>query len=262
MTALIRLIFIVCLSLRFYGAMAQTDQTVTNGGTTAPVTFPAGCTYRWTCDKLSIGLASSGTGNIPSFTAVNNSASAVTATITATPVTADYAYIPTSGTNNVSVINLSTNRIEKTIAVGRAPFYVCVNPSGSEVYISNIDANTISVISTVSNTVVATIPVGRMPAGIVFSQDGSRAYVANANGNNVSNANNISVINTQTRSVIATIPTDESPGNLLISPDGKLLYVSMGNLIGLIQVFDTSTNRFVKEYYPRGYSPQEMAFSR
>jgi PA domain/Secretion system C-terminal sorting domain/Calx-beta domain len=41
--------------------------------------------YNWTNNNPSIGLAASGTGNIPSFTATNTSASAVTATITVTP---------------------------------------------------------------------------------------------------------------------------------------------------------------------------------
>ncbi|MCX2494449.1 MBG domain-containing protein [Pedobacter sp. PF22-3] len=262
MTTLNRLIYIVFFSLFFCNVIAQTNQTVVNGEATAPVIFPQGCTYRWTCDRLSIGLASSGTGNIPSFTAVNNSASAVNATIIATPVTADYAYIPNAGSNNVSVINLSTNRVEKTIAVGNTPNTACVNPSGSEVYICNAEANSISVISTISNTVVANIAVGRTPIGIVFSQDGSRAYVTNVNAYNISNANTVSVINTLTRMVIATIPTDENPREVIISPDGKFLYVSMGYYNGLVQVYDTSTNRFVKEYETRGDAPGQMIFSR
>ena len=42
-------------------------------------------TYSWVNDTPSIGLASSGTGDIASFAAVNNSTSPVTATITVTP---------------------------------------------------------------------------------------------------------------------------------------------------------------------------------
>jgi hypothetical protein len=41
--------------------------------------------YNWTNNNPSIGLAASGSGNIPSFTATNSSASVVTATITITP---------------------------------------------------------------------------------------------------------------------------------------------------------------------------------
>jgi len=42
-------------------------------------------TYSWTNDNPSIGLAASGTGNLPAFTAVNNGTIPVTANITVTP---------------------------------------------------------------------------------------------------------------------------------------------------------------------------------
>ena len=51
--------------------------TENTGGTT---------TYSWVNDTPSIGLAATGSGDIASFTAVNNSTSPVTATITATPI--------------------------------------------------------------------------------------------------------------------------------------------------------------------------------
>jgi uncharacterized protein YjdB len=44
-----------------------------------------GKTYTWTNDNPSIGLAASGTGNIPSFTAINTGSNPVTANITVTP---------------------------------------------------------------------------------------------------------------------------------------------------------------------------------
>lgn len=47
---------------------------------------PAGATYSWTNSNASIGLAASGTGNVPGFTAINNSSAPVTATITVTPM--------------------------------------------------------------------------------------------------------------------------------------------------------------------------------
>ncbi len=64
------------------------DQTVCNGNQTAAVAFTgsvAGTVYNWTNTNPSIGLAASGTGNIPAFTAVNNGNVPATATITVTP---------------------------------------------------------------------------------------------------------------------------------------------------------------------------------
>jgi len=59
-----------------------------NGATTAPITFTgpvAGTTFAWTNSQPSIGLAASGTGNIPSFTATNTGTTPIVATITVTP---------------------------------------------------------------------------------------------------------------------------------------------------------------------------------
>jgi gliding motility-associated-like protein len=64
------------------------DQVVCNGATTSAVNFTgavSGTSYSWTNNDVSIGLAASGTGNIPSFTAVNINNAPVTATIIVTP---------------------------------------------------------------------------------------------------------------------------------------------------------------------------------
>lgn len=70
---------------------AVNNQTVCADATNSTVNFSApvaGTTYSWTNSNPSIGLAASGSGNVPSFVAVNPSPNAVTATITVTPNTA------------------------------------------------------------------------------------------------------------------------------------------------------------------------------
>jgi len=66
------------------------DQTVYNGENTAAVSFGTDrtggtTTYTWTNDTPSIGLAATGSGDIPSFAGTNLSMAPVTATITVTP---------------------------------------------------------------------------------------------------------------------------------------------------------------------------------
>jgi hypothetical protein len=65
------------------------NQTVSNGAAVAAINFTgtvSGTVFNWTNDTPSIGLAASGTGNIATFTAINNGSTPVTATITVTPV--------------------------------------------------------------------------------------------------------------------------------------------------------------------------------
>ncbi len=68
---------------------AVSNQALCHNTATAAVNFSGavpGTIFNWTNSNSSIGLASSGTGNIPSFIATNTSSSPVIATITVTPV--------------------------------------------------------------------------------------------------------------------------------------------------------------------------------
>ena len=66
------------------------SEVVCNGDNTTTVTFATVSTggvttYTWTNSDISIGLAASGTGNIPSFVATNPGTAPVVATIIVTP---------------------------------------------------------------------------------------------------------------------------------------------------------------------------------
>lgn len=65
---------------------AEPNQTYCNGVVTPPTVFNGtAASYTWTNDNPSIGLAASGTGNLPSFTTVNPGPGAQTAYIRVTP---------------------------------------------------------------------------------------------------------------------------------------------------------------------------------
>ncbi|MBM3922658.1 MAG: hypothetical protein FJ340_05560, partial [Sphingomonadales bacterium] len=71
--------------------------TANTGGTT---------TYAWTNDNPAIGLAASGTGSLPAYTATNTQAGAISATITVTP-TYTNAGLSTSGAAATFVITVN-----------------------------------------------------------------------------------------------------------------------------------------------------------
>jgi len=155
---------------------------------------------------------------------------------------ADMAYIANSGSNNVSVIDSSTNSVVALIPVGNKPYGVAVNPSGTRVYVSNSGGNSVSVIDTSTNTVVATVAVGSSPKGVAINPAGTRVYVANFNSNSVS------VIDTSTNSVINTffvnIPNDSrvgGPSDIAINSTGTRVYVANFNSKS-VSVIDTATN--------------------
>jgi gliding motility-associated-like protein len=258
---------------------AQTNQTVVNGSSTTAINFPGpGCTYNWVNNAPNIGLPASGTGDIPSFTAVNTGSGPLTATITATPASNAFAYIASGGGNvsllntgtntwagnlaiefgagvaasrdgsrvyitnqnssGVTVIDAATNTVITGFAVGKFPFGVAVSPDGTNLYVANQADNTISVINTASYALIANVAVGTNPYGVAVSPDGSKVYVTNLAGASVS------VINTTTNIVTGTIAVGLYPEGITVSPDGTRLYVA-NNLSSSISVINTASNSVV-----------------
>ncbi|WP_316843180.1 gliding motility-associated C-terminal domain-containing protein [Pedobacter psychrodurus] len=214
------------------------NQTVTGGQNTTPITFPAECIFNWTNNNPSIGLAVSGTGNIPSFTAVNNGNAPVIATITATPqAAASFAYI-SDDMGQLSVINLATNTVVARVPVGVSSMAVVVNNANNRIYVANQQSHSVSVINSITNTIVTTIDFGvGEPSGLTLSPDGSKLYVTDYN----QYVNLLRVINTTDNSVITSIPIGNNSWGVVVSPDGRFVYtVSAGD--GTITVINTQTN--------------------
>ncbi|WP_143822099.1 beta-propeller fold lactonase family protein [Mucilaginibacter pedocola] len=208
----------------------------TNGIASQPINFEgSGGSFTWVNDNPSIGLAAGGNGNIPAFMPVNRSRTPVTANVSVTPLASQMAYIANLDDNSVSVVDLASNSVVKTIPVGRNPNGVAISRDGSRVYASNYSSNSISVISALSNTVTATIPVPDAPLAMVVSADAATLYVAN-NGTNT-----VSVINTATLQITGTIAVGEGPGGLVLSHDGKRLY-SLNQSSGSVSVIDVPSN--------------------
>ena len=196
------------------------NQVVCAGANTTAVNFAgsvSGTSFMWTNNNPAIGLAANGSGNIPAFTATNTSTAPLTGTVTVTPYkgTKAYAYIPNAGDNNVSVIDVSTKTLVKSISVGDNPQGVVATPDGRKVYVTNANNRSVSVISTATNSVIKTILVDWNLTGIIISPDGTRVYVS---------GDQIRVINTSDDTVVGTITA--SAKGLAISPDGTRLYAS------------------------------------
>jgi YVTN family beta-propeller protein/parallel beta-helix repeat protein len=146
---------------------------------------------------------------------------------------ASFAYIPNENSNNVSVIDTSTNTVIASVPVGNYPFGVAVNPTGTRVYVTNYISNKVSVIDTSNNTVIATVPVGTSPSGVAVNPEGTRVYVANTLSGNVS------VIDTSNNTVTASISVGSEPWGVAVNPTGTRVYVANS---GNVSVIDTSNN--------------------
>ena len=152
-----------------------------------------------------------------------------------TPVVAVY---PTGATSEgtISVVNLSTFKVAKTITVGLHPTGMAFWTSGSTTYllVTNAYDDTISVINTNTNTVSSTIALDAFMGGLgvvvpdklvtgvgpnaIAVDNSNNAYVA------LYNANAVAVIDLNTEVVSGLIPTGYAPSSVVFdSTDGELL---------------------------------------
>jgi gliding motility-associated-like protein len=229
---------------------------------------PAGC-YTWTSDNTTMGLPTSGVGNIPSFTAKNKSTAPIIVTIKATTIPINqYAYVGTTEVQTLSVINLVTNVEEATIPINSEVWGIAISPDDKYVYISSakqiigtVVNNVITKFDTQTRTVVATYPLFApvikispkgetlYAAGVIidtktFTKTGTYKTAVSSNsmalspdGTKIYTTTTVYDIPTQ------TLTTINAGGkyDLVISPDGKKLYVS-GNSPTAMFVYDISTN--------------------
>lgn len=138
-----------------------------------------------------------------------------------------HAYI-SNWNNTVTVVDLATMLVVKTIPVGTFPHRVTISPNSQYAYVANLNSNNVSVINIETNTVVATIPVGSSPWAMDVLDDNSRLYVPTGAGS-------IAVVDTGTNSVVQQIP--------------------MGAAASSITLLHTSPNALHKKVYVIVYDP-------
>ena len=66
----------------------------------------------------------------------------------------------------MSVIDVASNKITKTIKVGDRPWNMAITADGKKLYVANGRSNTVSVIDTGTLDKVSDIKVGEMPWGV------------------------------------------------------------------------------------------------
>ena len=91
------------------------------------------------------------------------------------PAFREYAYVTNGKSNTVSVIDLRTFELARTLRVGSEPTGIAANSKKNEIYVVNSGSANVSVIDAETNAVVATIGVHGRPYFIDVSSDGKRA---------------------------------------------------------------------------------------
>jgi len=135
-------------------------------------------------------------------------------------VTPDNKYVLVANwcSYTVSVISVETNKVVKTIKIGRYPRGIVINNDSTKAYVAEMGGNRIHVIN-LQDFTTSFIPIGSNPRAIVLSPDNTTMYVTMNLSGRVASWN--LVTNTAGKSV----KTGNAARSLAISKDGSALYV-------------------------------------
>jgi YVTN family beta-propeller protein len=156
----------------------------------------------------------------------------------------------------ISVVDLESSTVTRTIPVSSRPTGLAVSPDGSTLYVTLGAADgRLSAINTTSGKEVFSIVLGHSPISPVLSRDGRRLFVCNRF------SNSISVIDIAERRETVRIPVLREPIALAATPDGRRLLVAnhlpfgradTGNIAAEISVVDIRTAKITAVRLPNG----------
>lgn len=143
--------------------------------------------------------------------------------------TSNKIYVANSGSNNISVIDGTSNSVVATIADpnAAAPVAVAVNPTTNTIYVANLHSDNVTVIDGATGSVIETIPVGTSPSGVAVDSQTNFTYVANAGNSQTSDSGNVTVIDGATN--VTTTLADSNAKNpvaVAVNPTTNRIYVA------------------------------------
>ncbi|MBL8389157.1 MAG: hypothetical protein JNK17_13175 [Hydrogenophaga sp.] len=148
--------------------------------------------------------------------------------------------------STVSVIDLASDSVVKTLAVGERPIGVTVANDGSKAYVASLVGRSVSVIDGRNLGVLITKPLDISPKSIAVNSTQSRLYVAGRRvpvsqthfGNEPAV---LLVLEANTLALLAEVPLENTGGsNVAVSPDDSQVWVTQGSYA--VAVVDTARN--------------------
>jgi DNA-binding beta-propeller fold protein YncE len=137
-------------------------------------------------------------------------------------ITPDGRYVISTHTarGDVSVLDMTSNRIVQRIATGPAPNYTLVTRAGDRAYVSNSGNGTITEIDPATWKTMRTLEAGPAPEHMVFSSDEQTLYVTNPR------AGTVSAVSVTSGEVAGTYEIGPNVHGLDMGDDGRTLFVS------------------------------------
>ncbi len=137
-------------------------------------------------------------------------------------ITPDGRYVISThpGRGGVSVVDLQSNQVIKTIETGPTPNYTVVTRDGRRAYVSNSGNGTVSVIDLAAWRVIHTLEGGPAPEHVVLSADEKTLYALNPR------AGTVSAVSVASGKITRAFKIGANLHGLDLGDDGVTLFVS------------------------------------
>jgi YVTN family beta-propeller protein len=151
-------------------------------------------------------------------------------------------YVTNSAGNDVTVIDVATNKVIGRIEVGPHPHGIAVPVSQDVIYVTieGSDPGELVSIDPYTDKVVRRMPVGPAPNQLAVTPDGRFAYVPCIDGY-------WDVVELARHKVIKRLFTGGRPHNTLCSPDGKRMYLAPMGSPKRVTVVDVAAHKPIGE---------------
>jgi PQQ-dependent catabolism-associated beta-propeller protein len=164
----------------------------------------------------------------------------------------DLVFVSNEGSNQVTILDGATGRIEGALATGKRPRGMGLSPDRKTLYVAASDSNRIEAWDIASRKMTRVLHSGPDPERFAVSPDGKTIYVANEDNSL------ISFLDVATDSVTHEVKVGAEPEGVGVSPDGKLL-VTTSETTSTTHFINTATGQML-DSEPVGTRPRYVLF--
>ena len=164
----------------------------------------------------------------------------------------DLVFVSNEGSNQVTILDGATGRIEGALATGKRPRGMGLSPDRETLYVAASDSNRIETWDIASRTMTRMLHSGADPERFAISPDGKTIYVANEDNSL------ISFLDIATDKVTHEVKVGAEPEGVGVSPDGKLL-VTTSETTSTGHFIDTANGEML-DSAPVGTRPRYVLF--
>jgi YVTN family beta-propeller protein len=134
-------------------------------------------------------------------------------------------FISNEDSGTLTVLNVSSGVIEKSVPVGQQPEGVRVTPDGRWIAVTSEEGNAVYIVDAKSLTVVKSVAVGKRPRDVAFTPDGKTAYIS---GEFDGSLYSTTIPDAPSATQLLQLRKEARPMGVILDAPHKRLFVSTG----------------------------------